>query len=271
MTIAQDLETLQPQTELEDIEFPPGDLESKEPPLESELHLRQILLLIQMLEYLWQDRQDFYAFGNLTIYYSPEQKKTDNFRGPDFFVVLNTERKPRKSWVVWEEGGKYPNVIIELLSKSTANVDEVTAAPGACIRENCDRTNKKEIYQDIFRTPEYFWFSPETLEFKGFGLLQGTYEELQPNEQGRLWSKQLNLFLGVYEGKLRFFTPEGILVPTPEESAKTAEKRASEAEETSRKTQEELEAERQQRQAERQRNERLAAKLRELNIDPDTL
>ncbi|MEA5497562.1 Uma2 family endonuclease [Limnoraphis robusta Tam1] len=256
MTIAQDLETLQTQTELEDIEFPPGDLESKEPPLESYLHLQQLLFLMKCLDWLWQDRNDYFAAGNLTIYYSPEQKKTDNFRGPDFFVVLNTERKPRKSWVVWEEGGKYPNVIIELLSKSTANVD---------------RTNKKEIYQDIFRTPEYFWFSPETLEFKGFGLTLGQYQDLQPNEQGFLWSEQLQLFLGVYEQKLRFFTPEGILVPTPEESAKTAEKRASEAEETSRKTQEELEAERQQRQAERQRNERLAAKLRELNIDPDTL
>lgn len=25
-----------------------------------------------------------------------------NFRGPDFFVVLDTERRPRPSWVVWE-------------------------------------------------------------------------------------------------------------------------------------------------------------------------
>ncbi len=256
MTIAQDLEVLQTETEIEDVEFPPGDLESKELPLESYLHLQQLLLLMKCLDWLWQDKNDYFAAGNLTIYYSPEQKKTDNFRGPDFFVVLNTERKPRKSWVVWEEGGKYPNVIIELLSNSTANID---------------RTNKKEIYQDIFRTPEYFWFSPETLEFKGFGLTLGQYQDLQPNEQGFLWSEQLQLFIGVFEGKLRFFTPEGELVPTPEESAKTAEQRASEAEETTRKTQEELEAERQQRQAERQRNERLAAKLRELNIDPDTL
>ena len=40
------------------------------------------------------DRQDFYAFGNLTIYDSPHQRKSEKFRGPDFFVVLNTERKP---------------------------------------------------------------------------------------------------------------------------------------------------------------------------------
>ncbi|MEA5519411.1 Uma2 family endonuclease [Limnoraphis robusta] len=256
MTIAQDLETLQTEPKFEDIEYPSGDLESQEPPLESELHLRQILLLIQMLEYLWQDRQDFYAFGNLTIYYSPEQQKTQDFRGPDFFVVLNTERKPRKSWVVWEEGGKYPNVIIELLSNSTAKVD---------------RTTKKEIYQDIFRTPDYFWFSPNTLEFQGFHLVDGEYQELQPNETGRLWSQQLQLFLGIHEQKLRFFTPEGELVPTPEESAQTeqlqrqaAEERAIAAEESSKAAQQQLEIERQQK-------EKLAAKLRELNIDPDTL
>ena len=235
MTVAKDLEALQSEPEFEEIEYPPGDLESQEPPLESELHLRQILLLIQTLEYLWKDRQDFYAFGNLTIYYSPEQQKNQDFRGPDFFVVLDTERKPRKSWVVWEEGGKYPNVIVELLSPSTAKVD---------------RTTKKEIYQDIFRTPDYFWFSPNTLEFQGFHLLDGEYQEIQPDEQGRLWSKQLQLFLGIHEQKLRFFTPEGERVPTPEESAQTA--------------QQQLELERQQR-------EKLAAKLREFNIDPDSL
>jgi Uma2 family endonuclease len=242
MTITTDLDILQPQTELEEIESPPGDLESKEPPLESELHLRQLLLLIQMLESLWKDRQDFYAFGNLTIYYSPNKQKTEDFRGPDFFVVLNTERRPRKSWVVWEEDGKYPNVIIELLSPSTANVD---------------RTKKKQIYQDIFRTPDYFWFSPETLELKGFELIRGEYEEIQPNEQGKLWSQQLQLFLGIYEQKLRFFTPEGQLVPTPEESAEAAEQRATEAEATA--------------ERERQQKEKLAAKLRELNIDPETI
>jgi Uma2 family endonuclease len=83
--------------EEEGIVFPPGDLYSDEPPLETELHLRQILLLIDSIERLWQDRQDFYAFGNLTIYYSPNQRKSEDFRGSDFFVVLGTERKPRKS------------------------------------------------------------------------------------------------------------------------------------------------------------------------------
>ncbi|AVQ72240.1 MULTISPECIES: Uma2 family endonuclease [Microcystis] len=190
--------------ELKEIIFPKSDLLSDEPPMETELHLRQLMLLIQSLELLWKDRQDFYAFGNLTIYYSPNQRKSEYFRGPDFFVVLGVARKPRKSWVVWEEEGKYPHVIIEILSDSTAETD---------------RGLKKEIYQETFRTPNYFWFDPNSLEFKGFQLMVGKYEEIAANEQGWLWSQQLELFLGIHDSQLRFFTPEGKLVPTPEEVA----------------------------------------------------
>ncbi len=222
MSVAQDLESP------EDGIFPPGDLYSDEPPLETDLHRLQMTLLIQCLEWLWRKRNDFYASGNLTIYYSPRQRKSEKFRGPDFFVVLGTERKPRKSWVVWEEDGKYPNLIIEILSNSTGDTDKGL---------------KKQIYQDIFRTPDYFWFDPETLEFAGFHLLDGEYQPLVPNPQGCLWSQQLGLYLGVYQEKLRFFTSGGELISTPQEVA----------------------------QQEKQRSDRLAAKLRELNIDPDSI
>ena len=212
----------------EDVIFPPGDLYSDEPPLETELHLRQIILLLKCLEWLWRDRNDFYIAGNLTIYYSPRQRKSESFRGPDFFAVLGTEWKTRKSWVVWEEDGKYPNVIIEILSPKTADID---------------KGFKKQLYQDTFRTPDYFWFDPVTLEFQGFCLISGQYQPLELNNQGHLWSQQLGLCLGIYQEQLRFFTTEGQLVPTPEEVA----------------------------ERETQRAERLAAKLRELNIDPDTI
>ncbi len=105
---------------------------------------------------------------------------------------------------MWEEDGKYPHVIIELLSDSTAKTD---------------RGLKKQIYQDTFRTLDYFWFDPDSLEFEGFHLVDGQYEPIAPTEQGWRWSQQLQLFLGIADGKLRFFTPEGQLVPTPEESA----------------------------------------------------
>ena len=40
-----------------------------------------------------------------------------DFRGPDFFVVLDVDGEvDRKSWIVWEENGRYPDVIVELMS-----------------------------------------------------------------------------------------------------------------------------------------------------------
>uniref|UniRef100_B8HML6 Putative restriction endonuclease domain-containing protein n=1 Tax=Cyanothece sp. (strain PCC 7425 / ATCC 29141) TaxID=395961 RepID=B8HML6_CYAP4 len=232
-----------------EIQFPPGDLWSDEPPLETELHLRQLMLLIQCLEAWWSQRNDFYAFGNLTVYYSPQQRKSEFFRGPDFFVVLGTERKPRKSWVVWEEGGRYPNVIVEILSDSTAQTD---------------RGLKKQIYQDIWRTPEYFWFDPYTLELAGFALVDGDYEPLHPNPQGWLWSKQLELFLGVQGDQLRFFSPQGQLLPTPQEQVAIEQQQKELA-------QQQLLAEQQQKEQAQQQVDRLAAKLRELGIDPAEL
>jgi Uma2 family endonuclease len=205
-------------------EFPPGNLLSDEPPLETEFHLRQLFLLFSSLEWLWRDRQDFYCAGNLTIYYSPNQRKSEDFRGPDFFVVLDTDRKPRNSWTVWHENGKYPNVIIEVLSASTAATD---------------RGLKKQIYQDTFRTPEYFWFDPVTQEFQGFELVRGHYHPLQPNGQGWLWSQELKLFLGIQRDQLRFFTSNGDLVLTPPEAALAEQERSAIAQQEAAQAQQE--------------------------------
>jgi len=72
-----------------EIDSLPTDLWSDEPPLESELHLRQIILLLNCLDWLWQERQDYYAIGNVTIYYSPNQLQKREFCGPDFFGAGN--------------------------------------------------------------------------------------------------------------------------------------------------------------------------------------
>jgi Uma2 family endonuclease len=200
--------------------------------LESYAHLQQILILLQCLEWLWQERNDYFAAANLTIYYSPNQKKSEYFRGPDFFVVLGTERRlDRKSWVVWGEGGKYPDVIVEILSPSTAKID---------------RGEKKQIYQDIFRTPDYFWFDPETLELQGFRLMEGQYQAIEPTDRGWLWSDRLGLFLGIHQQQLRYFNREAELIPTPAEVAKQ---------------------ERQEKVLALQQIEQLKSRLRELGAD----
>ena len=43
---------------------------------------------------------------------------------------------------------------------------------------------KKQIYQDILKVYDDFWFDPDTLEFAGFTLVNGQHQSLQPNPQG---------------------------------------------------------------------------------------
>ncbi|MEG4807413.1 Uma2 family endonuclease [Microcoleus sp. F8-D3] len=215
-------------------------LESDEPEMESSLHYLQLALLVACLEWHWRGRNDFFIGANLTVYYSQQQLRNRDFRGPDFFLITNTEKRPRRSWVVWEEDGKYPDLIIELLSTSTAGVD---------------RSEKKILYQNRFRTPEYFWFDPEDLEFSGFRLIGQEYQAIVANEFGRLWSEVLELYLGIHDGKLRYFTPDGELVATPEEAALQAQAQAAQAR---------AQAAQAQAQA-----ESLANQLRALGIEPE--
>ncbi|UBF28573.1 Uma2 family endonuclease [Kovacikia minuta CCNUW1] len=228
---AQQLEALMPDA---------SQLLSDEPEMESSLHYAQLALLVGCLEWLWRDRLDFFIGANLTIYFSRQQLRNKDFRGPDFFLVKQTEKRPRNAWVVWEEDGRYPDLIIELLSTSTASTD---------------RTLKKTLYQNRFRTPEYFWFSPDSLEFEGFRLVGHEYEAIAPNNEGWRWSQELNLYLGVENRQLRYLTAEGAMIPTPEEAAKQAQLQ--------------LAQERQEKMDAQQRAEALAERLRSLGVDPN--
>jgi Uma2 family endonuclease len=129
------------------------------------------------------------------------------FRGPDVFYVGGVPPVERKAWVSWEEGDRLPDVIVELLSPSTAKID---------------RTVKKDLYGEVWHTPEYFLYERETHTLEGFRLSGGTYRPIPPNAAGRLPSEELNLELGFWEGEklgvqttwLRLFDAEGRLVPT---------------------------------------------------------
>ena len=221
---------------------------SDEPEMESSLHYMQLLILVTSLEWLWRDQNDFFIGADITIYFSRQQLKNRQFRSPHFFLVKDTEKRPRTSWVVWEEDGRYPDLIIELLSNSTAKVD---------------RNLKKSFYENSF-PPEYFWFSPESLEFAGLKLVGNQYQEIVANQEGYLWSEVLDLYLGVANSKLRYFTSEGELVPTPEEAAIKIQKEARTAQNQA------IEVER-QLTAEREKSQLLAARLRSLGVDPDSL
>ena len=228
--------------------IPPNEFWSDEPQLETPLHLEQMIILLTCLKWWWRERDDFFASGNISIYYEKQQVKgkPHKHRGPDFFVVLNTEPRERNSWVVWEEDERFPNLIVEILSKKTAKVD---------------RTEKKTLYQNKFQTPEYFWFDPKTLEFEGFRLVEGKYQPIALNRKGWRWSEELGLFLGVYERQLRYFTQEGEIVPIPTKQLTLERQERELAQQQAALAQQQAESERRERelaqqQAESERRER---------------
>ena len=187
--------------------------------METLRHKCQMDLLLETI-YPWlEKRQDGFAGGNMFVYFSLTQVKNQDYKGPDFFCVLNVPSKERKSWVVWEEG-KAPDVIIELLSESTATQD---------------KTEKKQIYQDRMRVPEYFWYDPfNPDDWAGFSLVKGKYQPLALDSENRYISEQLQLALvrwqGIYRGIeaiwLRWETLDGDLLPTDKEVIEQERQRA---------------------------------------------
>ena len=255
---------------------PPTDLIFDDgEPLESNRHRIAMTVLIRSAQQALLPRPDSFVGGNMFVYYSRSQSMNRDFRGPDFFAVLGVESdRERQGWVVWEEAGRYPDVIVELLSPSTAAVD---------------RGVKKNLYAQTFKTPDYFVFDPfDPTEFAGWRLdLTEGYQPLLPNDRGWLWCETLDLWLGTWEGTidrepmtgvcqwLRFYDRQGNLVPLPEEAAQQQaeqEKQRTEAEtQRAEAEKQRAEAETQRAEAEKQRADRLAEKLRELGIDPSTL
>ncbi|OUL35836.1 hypothetical protein BV372_09600 [Nostoc sp. T09] len=225
-----------------DVKFPPTQAELPYDdgiPMESQRHKMQMELLIDVVETWLEQREDGYASGNMFVYFSLAQLKNQDFRGPDFFAVLGVPKGERRSWVVWEEG-KGPDVVIELLSPATAATD---------------KDEKKLIYQNQMRVPEYFWFDPfNPDDWAGFSLGSGVYQPIVANAENKLVSQALGLALlrwqGTYKGVnttwLRWATLDGELLPTAEEKARQwAEQERQRAEqETQRAEQERQRAER---------------------------
>jgi Uma2 family endonuclease len=215
-------------------------------PMESERHVKQMTLLTQSLSLAWKDRQDFYVGGNMFLYFSELQTKKNDFRGPDVFVVLDTVKKERLSWVVWEEGGRTPDVVIELLSEST---------------EDVDRGEKMQVYARVLMVGEYYLFDPWTGVLEGYALDRAsrTYRRMEAlDERGTVPCEQLGLRLGVVPGRyhdlemgfLRWIDQDSRVLPTGEELAAAASARAEQ--ESARAEQESARAEQESARADQE-------------------
>jgi Uma2 family endonuclease len=216
-------------------------------PVETWYHRLQMVLFLELARYrmLELGQRDFLLNGDMFIYYSleqaravaeeerqlalfeqgrrPERPKKTAYRGPDAFLIKGVSTHKRDVWKAWEEDDRYPDLILELLSPSTAAYDY---------------GEKKKIYQDVFKTSEYFLYTPDSETVDGFRRLDNAYQRIPPSAERRLWSRELEVEIGVWHGEydgqtadwLRLFYPDGRLVPTNVECIEQERRRADAAE-----------------------------------------
>jgi len=130
------------------------------------------------------------------------------------------------------------------------------------VRDASQPPTKWEVYERLLRIPYYVLYHRYNREFRAYQNIAGHYQPLELGNRG-LWLSDVQLGLNCWEGTyanisaewLRWYDQEGNWIPTLAGQRSRAEERAEAAERAL--------------SAEKAKAEQLAARLRELGIDPD--
>jgi Uma2 family endonuclease len=200
-----------------------------------------IVLLHGGLDALFRDREDVFVAGNHLIY--AVKGRPEVRQAPDVYVAFGPPRMPRGSYKVWEENGIFPQVVFEVWSPNNrqAAMDE-----------------KRDFYER-YGAEEYYIVYPDfPMHVDGWRREGDKFVKL-PDANGYV-SPRLGIRFDVTAGELTVYGTDGRPFQAPADIA--AERAAAERA---------AEEERRRGAEERDRAARLAAKLRELGVDPDAV
>ncbi|HEY3787943.1 MAG TPA: Uma2 family endonuclease [Urbifossiella sp.] len=225
---------------------------SDDKPVDNDYHPLQTMILRSSLaphlERLHPDG-NYYVGSDTGIYWKLTDPLENGIRAPDFFYVPNVPRlldgKLRRSYVMWMEK-KPPLLVVEYLSGKG--------------REERDATPHKEkfwVYEKAIRAKYYALWDPDKEKLEVLELKRRKYQPMSANSHGRFAIAPMAIELGPWkttfldtpEVWLRAFDREGNLLLAAEEM---------------------VDREKQRAEQEKQRADKLAARLRELGIDPDS-
>ncbi len=216
---------------LRQVEYPESD---GQPMGETDKHILLMMYLRFALDEYFRTTERVYVGSNLMCYYV-EGDPTKSV-SPDVFVVRGAEKGERRIYKFWEE--PTPNFVLEISSRKTRKEDF---------------GKKKELYAWL-GVREYFVFDPEARLRAPLRAFRLRGDELVEEivSQNRVFSHELGLELVNTGQTLRLWNPatkEFLRTPAEEAAGRQAAEIARQVAET--------------------RAARLAAKLRELGLDPD--
>jgi Uma2 family endonuclease len=202
-------------------------------------HPQSILLtetLVPVLQVVQPDGR--FAIGQDSgIYWSlpqPPELPDWGVEAPDWFLVLDVppllDGRFRRSYVMWQERIA-PLVILEFVS-----------GDGRAERDRTPWTGKFWVYERVIRPAYYGIYEAAPGRIEMYQLVRNRFRPLPANAEGRYPLEELGVELGLWQGRfinaeapwMRWWDAKGQLLPTGAERA-----------------------------------DRLAAKLRELGVDPE--
>lgn len=203
-----------------------------QPLSDNTIQFRWIMTLKGGLDAVFRNDPNVFVAGDLLWY--PVQGDNRTRMAPDVFVAFGRPKGDRGSYLQWLEDDIAPHVVFEILS------------PG---NRSGEMRRKFDFYQR-FGVEEYYLYNPMTVELAGW-LRDG--EWLRPITDTQGWvSPRLGIRFEIGEDDdLAVYGPDGRLFTDHAETVAALESVTAERNEALR------------------RAERLAARLRELGIDPD--
>lgn len=215
-----------------EIIYPDSD---EKPMADNTLQFRWIVTIQGNLDALYRDDPDVFVAGDL-LWYPVESEPTVRV-APDVLVAFGCPKGERGSYQQWQEGNVAPQVVFEILS------------PGNTVRE----MNQKLAFYDRHGVEEYYLYDPYDVEGEAiFGWLRSSSGHLSLIRPISGWiSPRLRVRFAWEDGSLDLYQPDGERFVSFVDLTRLYDE------------------ERRRRERAEQERDRLAARLRELGIDPD--
>lgn len=199
-----------------------------------------IVTIKENLELFYANTPDVFVAGDLLWY--PVEGSNKIRQAPSTMVAFGRPKGYRGSYQQWKEGNIPPQVVFEVLS------------PG---NRRAEMAKKLDFYER-YGVEEYYKFDPYKIELAGW---QRHEDRLQAIESVDDWtSPRLSVRFVVQPQTLEIYKPDGSRFLTFVELGQRLEKTSQQLTETS-----------QQLEQSQQQAARLAARLKELGVDPSTL
>ncbi|MEG4442238.1 Uma2 family endonuclease [Microcoleus sp. AT9_B5] len=253
------------QVTTEEIIYPSSD---GQPMAESTIQYELIVKIKEGCESLFKDDPNVFVAADLLWY--PVEGRPEISQAPDTMVIFGRPKGDRLSYIQYREDNIGPQVVFEIRSHNDSNT----------------KMNKKLSFYQRHGVEEYYLYDPERNELEGWQRIEGNLEVIEPMEG---WiSPRLGVRFELGEDGLEIYRPNGekflsyaeleeerlLDRQRLQQESQRAEQESQRAEQEAQRAEQEAqraEQEAQRAEQESQRAERLAAKLRELNIDPDSI